>query len=72
MNEWVIVLIAVVILFGGTQIPRIFRGLGQGIREFKTAVKDEDVSATSEPQSTAPAPPPPSATQADETKQNEG
>lgn len=58
MNEWVIVIIAIVILFGGTQIPRIFRGLGQGIREFKTAVKDEEESPARDPQPVAPPPDP--------------
>lgn len=55
MNEWIIVLIAVVVLFGGTQIPRIFRGLGQGIREFKTAVKDDEAAPASPPPAPKPA-----------------
>lgn len=42
LQEWVIIFLIVVVLFGGTQIPRLFRGLGQGIKEFKTAVKESD------------------------------
>ncbi len=35
--EWVIIVIAVLILFGGRKIPEFMRGLGKGIREFKDA-----------------------------------
>lgn len=30
------------LLFGASRIPEIFRGFGEGIREFKKAVKDEE------------------------------
>ncbi|MEP0814361.1 MAG: twin-arginine translocase TatA/TatE family subunit [bacterium] len=40
-QELLLILLAVLVLFGGTQIPRLFKGLGQGIKEFKSAVKDE-------------------------------
>ena len=42
--EWVIIIVAVLILFGGRKIPEFMRGLGRGIREFndaKTNVKKE-------------------------------
>jgi sec-independent protein translocase protein TatA len=40
MELLVIVLVAL-LLFGGKKIPELAKGLGQGIRNFKEAVKDE-------------------------------
>ena len=42
MGEWVVILVIVLILFGGSRIPDLAKSLGQGIREFKKAVKDDD------------------------------
>jgi sec-independent protein translocase protein TatA len=36
-QELIIILIIVLVLFGGRKIPEIMRGLGQGMREFKSA-----------------------------------
>ena len=35
--EWIVILFAVLLLFGGRKIPELMRGLGQGIREFNRA-----------------------------------
>ncbi|HAN40259.1 MAG TPA: twin-arginine translocase TatA/TatE family subunit, partial [Chitinophagaceae bacterium] len=35
--EWVLIILAVLILFGGRKIPEFMRGLGRGIREFNDA-----------------------------------
>lgn len=43
-TEWILIILAVLILFGGRKIPEFMRGLGRGIREFndaKTNVKKE-------------------------------
>ena len=43
-SEWILIILAVLILFGGRKIPEFMRGLGRGIREFndaKTNVKRE-------------------------------
>ena len=42
MNEWVIIAIIVLLLFGGRKIPELMKGLGGGIKEFKKATKEED------------------------------
>ena len=36
------ILAIVVVIFGAKQIPLLMRGLGQGIKEFKTAVHEDD------------------------------
>ncbi len=36
-GEWFIILIAIIVLFGGRKIPELARGLGKGIREFNDA-----------------------------------
>ncbi len=35
--EWILIILAVVLLFGGRKIPELMRGIGQGIREFNDA-----------------------------------
>ena len=44
IGPWQIVLVVVVLLllFGGKKIPELMRGLGQGMKEFKDASKNED------------------------------
>jgi sec-independent protein translocase protein TatA len=39
-----IVVVLVLLLFGGKKIPELMRGLGSGIKEFKDATKEEDES----------------------------
>ena len=39
-NEIIIILIIVLLMFGGRKIPELMRGLGKGVREFKDSVKD--------------------------------
>ena len=50
-TEWILIILAVLILFGGRKIPEFMRGLGRGIREFNDAkdnVKKELESGMSE------------------------
>lgn len=35
-----IIIVALLLLFGGKKIPELMRGLGQGMKEFKDATKD--------------------------------
>lgn len=47
IGPWQIVLIVLVVLllFGGKKIPELMKGLGSGIKEFKNASKDDDKSS---------------------------
>lgn len=38
--EWVIIILAVLLLFGAKKIPELARGLGTGIKEFKKATRE--------------------------------
>ena len=40
--HWIIVLLVIVLLFGAKKIPEVAKGLGQGLKEFKKAMKEED------------------------------
>ncbi|MEQ1555034.1 MAG: twin-arginine translocase TatA/TatE family subunit, partial [Ferruginibacter sp.] len=43
-SEWILILLAVLLFFGGKKIPELMRGVGKGMREFNDAknnVKDE-------------------------------
>ncbi len=35
--EWVIIILAILLLFGAKKLPELAKGLGKGIREFKKA-----------------------------------
>jgi sec-independent protein translocase protein TatA len=36
-SEWILIVLVIVLLFGGRKIPELMKGLGQGMREFKKA-----------------------------------
>lgn len=38
----ILIVLAVLLLFGGKKIPELMRGLGSGIKEFKNATKEEE------------------------------
>lgn len=38
----VVILVIVLLLFGGKKIPELAKGLGAGIKNFKNAVKDDE------------------------------
>jgi sec-independent protein translocase protein TatA len=42
VTEMLIILVVVVLLFGGKKLPELMKGLGTGINEFKKASKGED------------------------------
>lgn len=40
--EILIIALGILLLFGAKKIPELMRGLGGGIKEFKTAMKEEE------------------------------
>ena len=42
LPELLVILVVAVFLFGGKKIPEVAKGLGEGIKNFKSALKNED------------------------------
>ncbi len=40
--QWIIIGLAILLLFGGKKLPELMKGLGSGIKEFKKATQDEN------------------------------
>ena len=40
--ELVLIVLVILLMFGGKKIPELAKGLGSGIRNFKKAIKDEE------------------------------
>ena len=41
-SQILLVVIAILLLFGGKKIPELMRGIGQGMKEFKKATNDDE------------------------------
>lgn len=46
--QWIIIGLAILLLFGGKKLPELMKGLGTGIKEFKNATTEEEESEESE------------------------
>ncbi|SHN16915.1 twin-arginine translocase TatA/TatE family subunit [Mucilaginibacter sp. OK098] len=44
--EIILIIIAILILFGGKKIPELMKGLGKGMKEFKDAQNGEGTTTT--------------------------
>jgi len=40
--QWIIIGLAILLLFGGKKLPELMKGLGTGIKEFKNATTTEE------------------------------
>lgn len=45
LPELLIILVVAVLLFGGKKIPEVAKGLGEGIRNFKSSLKGDEPAA---------------------------
>jgi sec-independent protein translocase protein TatA len=60
-SEWILILLVILLFFGGKKIPELMRGIGRGVREFndaKTTVKNELEAGMNEKDKGQPATPP--------------
>lgn len=48
-TEIILILVIVLLLFGGKKIPELMRGLGRGVKEFKDASKGENNAGSDTP-----------------------
>ncbi len=67
-SEWILILLVVLLFFGGKKIPDLMRGIGRGVREFNDAkehvkneidagMKEKDTAASQAAAPAAPAEP---------------
>jgi sec-independent protein translocase protein TatA len=48
ITEIVLILVIVLLFFGGKKIPELMKGLGKGVKEFKDASKGEEGATSTE------------------------
>ena len=48
LTEIILILVVIVLLFGGRKIPELMKGIGQGMKEFKKASKFDPASEDKE------------------------
>jgi sec-independent protein translocase protein TatA len=39
-SEWIYILLAILLLFGGKKIPELMKGLGKGVKSFKDGINE--------------------------------
>jgi len=45
-GQIIVIVLVVILLFGGKKIPELMRGLGRGVKEFKDAVNKDYTAET--------------------------
>lgn len=51
-TELIVILVILLVLFGGTKLPSLARGLGQSLKEFKKSAKDDEAKDAEKPAET--------------------
>ena len=46
---WIIIAVVALVLFGGSRIPEMMKGLGSGVKEFKKGIKEEEETPAEKP-----------------------
>lgn len=54
--EWIIILLVILLLFGGKKIPELMRGLGKGVKSFKQGLNEakEELNKIDDEEDTTP------------------
>jgi sec-independent protein translocase protein TatA len=52
MPQILLVLVIILLLFGGKKIPELMKGLGSGVKEFKNAAKEDQPANTKKEEET--------------------
>lgn len=47
-TEVILIVLVIILLFGGKKIPELMHGLGKGVKSFKDGLKDIDATASSD------------------------
>jgi len=47
--EIILIVVVILLLFGAKKLPELAKGLGQGLKEFKTAVKENSAEEEETP-----------------------
>jgi len=55
--ELIVIFLIILLLFGGAKLPGLAKGLGQSIREFKKASKEDEPEKSAEAKPANPVPP---------------
>lgn len=59
LQELIIILLIVIIIFGAKRIPEIMGGVGKGIKSFKKSMEETDSNQAAPPTTDTPPPPGP-------------
>ncbi|WP_290540615.1 twin-arginine translocase TatA/TatE family subunit [Alistipes sp.] len=49
-GQILVIVLVVILLFGGKKIPELMRGLGRGVKEFKDAVNKDYTAEDNKPE----------------------
>ena len=50
-GQIIVIVLVVILLFGGKKIPKLMRGVGRGVKEFKDAVNKDYTAEETKPES---------------------
>ena len=52
-SEWILIVVVVLVMFGGKKIPELMKGMGRGVREFKDGINGSDEAEKNDSKETA-------------------